>query len=400
MNDIEAKRLQPLVAMTVPALLSPWLGWLLLDLSGSQALALTLLVAVSAAIGFAWHRVQRSHAAGEPDAQQQLESQFEQFRGRLNEILSTHQDNLSAVRRDTDQLKGLLDDSVPDMMNLFFQLQSHLEEQEAVARRMLAGSTEVTGPENGEVSFERMVSDVTSVLDTFVNTIVETSKVSVGLVDVMREITAELAKIDTNLGEMDGIATQTNLLAINAAIEAARAGDAGRGFAVVAQEVQTLSSRSRQFSEDIRLNVDEVQQLVGKAESSINGVASQDMNFALQSKKSAEALMEEIRALDQYRNEAVNELARISETVSGDVNTGIRKMQFQDMVDQILSRVHDRLELIDGSVMRINEQTSLAPEAWLRALADEIERARQEQASVRDNTLTQQSMSEGSVDLF
>lgn len=400
MNDIQATPLQPLAAMTVPALLSPWLGWLLLDLSGGQALGLTLLVALSAATGFAWYRVQRSHAAGEPDAQQQLESQFEQFRARLNEILSTHQDNLSAVRRDTDQLKGLLDDSVPDMMNLFFQLQSHLEEQESLARRMLATSNEVNDPESGEVSFERMVSDVTSVLDTFVNTIVETSKVSVGLVDVMREITAELAKIDTNLGEMDGIATQTNLLAINAAIEAARAGDAGRGFAVVAQEVQTLSSRSRQFSEDIRLNVDEVQQLVGKAESSINEVASQDMNFALQSKKSAEALMEEIRTLDEYRNEAVNELARISETVSGEVNTGIRKMQFQDMVDQILSRVHDRLELVDSSVTRINEQTSLAPEAWLRALADEIERARQEQASVRDNTLTQQSMSEGSVDLF
>lgn len=394
---------QPVLIAVGLAILAPWLHWFFLDVSAVAATSLSVLGVLSVSVLGAW-TLQQGRENQAEDARTTLADQFEGFRTHLNDILTTYQGNLDRVRSDTDQLKGLLDDSVPDMMNLFFQLQSHLETQDDVIRRMLAASESVTGADeeddSKDVSFERMVQDVTAVLENFVNTIVETSRVSVELVDTMGKITSEVQKIDGNLGEMDSIAGQTNLLAINAAIEAARAGDAGRGFAVVAQEVQNLSSRSQQFNEDIRRNVHAVQELVTDVERSINDVASQDMNFALQSKKSVESLMEEIRSLDASRNEAANELAGIAETVSHDVNTGVRKMQFQDMVDQILQRVNERLALVDDSVIRIREQTELEPETWLRELANEIERARHEQQRIRDNTLTQDSMSEGSVDLF
>ena len=402
MTDKTSTIRQPMLLTATLTLLSPWLIWLIAGGTAGQATVQMTLVALSGSVGYVWYRFKRRLSdTQEAEQHQHKAASVAEFHDRLNEILTTYEQNLSAVRRDTDQLKGLLDDSVPDMMSLFFELQSQLEQQEKVAHRMMASSGEVTDDgDRSKLSFDRMVSDVSEVLESFVNTIVESSRLSVEMVDLMGEITTELAKVDKNLEEMDGIATQTNLLAINAAIEAARAGDAGRGFAVVAQEVQTLSGRSREFSENIRENIGEVKKLVASAESAAHNVASKDMNLALQSKKSVEQLMEQIRGLDQSRNDAVSELASISETVHNDVNTGVRKMQFQDMVDQILSRVHDRLALVDESVMRIRDQSGMAPDDWLRALASEIERAREAQAGVRDNTLTQQSMSEGSVDLF
>ena len=390
---------QPLPLTALLALISPSLVWLLTDTSLTATIAATVLIMTSGGIGYIRYRLQsRGNDRNASGHGKDRDASVVQFRERLNEILATYQQNLSSVRQDTDQLKGLLDDSVPDMLKLFFELQSHLERQEQVAQQMMANND--GDSDDKQVGFERMVSDVSQVLDMFVEMIVDTSRVSIEMVDLMSDVTAELRKIDGNLGEMDSIATQTNLLSINASIEAAHAGDAGRGFAIVAHEVRNLSSRSGAFSGTIHKNIEQVQKLVGKAESSIQKVASQDMNFALQSKKSAEQLMGEIRSLDTARQEAIAEMAQISETVHNDVNDGVRKMQFQDMVDQLLNRVHDRLALVDGSVMRIQEQTDMPAEEWLRALADEIERAREEQSSVRDSTLTQQSMSEGSVDFF
>ncbi|WP_065978267.1 methyl-accepting chemotaxis protein [Pseudoalteromonas lipolytica] len=108
--------------------------------------------------------------------------------------------------------------------------------------------------------------------------------------DQVSQLQAQTLDVGKVLEVISSIAEQTNLLALNAAIEAARAGEAGRGFAVVADEVRTLANRTHDSTDEIRRTIDKLQHEAAQTVNTMNNSSAEADERAVQVKQVAKAL--------------------------------------------------------------------------------------------------------------
>jgi methyl-accepting chemotaxis protein len=177
----------------------------------------------------------------------------------------------------------------------------------------------------------------------------------------IRNLADETKALSAMAAEVSSIAAQTNLLAINAAIEAARAGDSGRGFAVVAAEVRKLSQRSAETGRNIAARVSQVGKIMESTMAVAQASAEQDKLSVSLSGNIVEDVLSHVRKLGG----SAESMRTHGLIVRQEVEKLLMAMQFQDRVSQILGGVDADMQKMQTSLESTHPDDLPDARAWL-----------------------------------
>ena len=383
----------PLLFLIVGGALSWFLG---------ASLAMIGFIAI---MSFAWIWQLKGQAQELPSSQNINSNLSPSESIEIQSIFSSVQHNLNdEFQRSADELgqvRGLQATAIEGLVDSFTGLEQQSQQQLSMVVSLI---DRISGQFTDESGRHRMATEAAEIVDVFVENIQAMSKGSMDLVNALNQMGQQLDIADKLLSEIDGISSQTNLLALNAAIEAARAGEAGRGFAVVADEVRNLSQRSADFSEQIRGNYDLTQETMRQAGLIVGEMASRDIDLALTSKGRIAEMMDEVAETNQFMSEQLNEVSSVSNEISENVGVAVRSLQFEDMTRQLLETVEGRGQILHALADKLVVLAKQSVDSQGQELYKDIMRIKeeidQELAAVAHRSVQQDDMGSGEAELF
>lgn len=186
------------------------------------------------------------------------------------------------------------------------------------------------------------------------------------LMDQLKDFISSTNELQKMTSSVEYLAARTNLLALNASIEAARAGPEGRGFAVVAEEVRKLSFQSAETGQSIRNRVVEISKAATQAGQGAALMEESDKALLENASRTLNSVIEGFQAVTTPLHKASNAIVDSSVAIRNELDSAIVHFQFQDRVSQILSHVQASVGLFAAQAAMGG--AGLAPQALMADL--------------------------------